>query len=294
MKGEMSMNHLDELRSKYKVLLEVTVPTDLREKIHERIDQEATKVPSHRTKRRKPALWIGYLAAVVAVAVVAGGVVSNTEKHQVKPNGVVKNTVTATSDAGNGTQTAGPSWGIPSSIAWNGYYYATKGSVDKVGANLGVTAFPGPAKVYRIPGQSPDHEVALFTGAPYAKYVLAVRVPIVKIPSSWMAINTPVNEPEITVGSKVKLAGDVFYRKLYGTTVTVSLKRQGAKYPKFLSTQTFEVSRRGQINGTFTIPNRISVPNHTPFLLVFQGKFRGQVTTEYYYPLMFKKGDEVT
>lgn len=287
MKGEIRVGHLDELRGKYKALSEVTIPNDVKAKIHERIDQEATKVPSHRTKRRKPALWMSSVAAIVAIAAVAGGVLSNTAKHPIQSNGVIQN---ATSGASEGTSNAGPTWGIPGSIAWNGYYYATKGKVDKVGANLGVATFPGPAKIYQIPGQSPDHEIALYTGAPYAKYVLAVRVPIVKIPESWMAINTPENEPTITAGSKVQLSGDVFYRKLYGTTVTISLKRQGAKYPESLTSQKFKVSESGQINGTFTIPSNISVPNHTSFLLVFQGKSGNQVTTRYYYGLMFTKG----
>lgn len=283
------MSHLDELRGKYKALSEVSVPNDVRAKVHERIAQEAAKVPSKRTKRLKPALWISSVAAIVAVAGVAGGVISNTAKHPSESNDIAQNVGNATSGGGEITQ-GGPTWSIPSSIAWNGFYYATKGKVDKVGANLGVAAFPGPAKIFQVPGQDPDHEVALYTGAPYAKYVLAVRVPIVKIPESWMAIHNPEREPTITAGSKVQLFGDVFYRKLYGTTITVSLKRVGAKYPKLLTSQTFVVSGHGQINGTFMIPRNISAPDHTPFLLVFRGKSGSQVTTAYYYGLMFRKG----
>ncbi|WP_258111350.1 hypothetical protein [Alicyclobacillus sp. SP_1] len=183
-------------------------------------------------------------------------------------------------------------WGIPANIAWNGYYYQTQGSTKTIGSKLGVATYPGPIKVFRIPGKNPEKTVVVDAGPPKNKYIVAVRVPVgtksSPIPDNWMTLNTLNPDAPIQSGSKIALSGTVFFRELYGTTIEIGLKRQGPKYPT-LVTKKLVVSNNGTVSGTLNVPNGLSgQPNKTQYLLDFRDTSQQYQTTPYSFPMLFK------
>ena len=286
-RGGIEMSEIDDLKEQYKPLSEVKVPEHIQERIYNMIDNYNNQVATIQPKRKISMTWMRSAVAVVACLVVAGGVYTYSNHNTSTPNQGIQ---VGQNKPG---QLAGTSWGIPANVAWNGYYYETKGYVQTVGSNLGVATYPGPAKIFSIPGQNPDQKIALQVDTPNGKYVSAARVPIdtktSPIPGNWMTINTPKLETTIQSGEKITLSGSVFFRELYGTTVEVGIKKQGADYPQILSTQEFRVSNNGTITGTFNVPKELSgQPNKTQYLLVFRGISKQHPTNMYYFPMMLK------
>lgn len=278
------MSEIEDLKGQYKPLSEAKVPEHTKVQIYNMIDKYDNQAAPIQPKRKASMTWRRSAVAVAACLVAAGGVYTYSNHYSSTPNkGVQQN---------QRGQAAGLSWGIPAYFAWNGDYYETGGAVKTVGSKLGV-ASDSEAQIYSIPGQNPAHEVAIEVDTPSIKYVSAERVPIgtkaSPIPSNWMTINTPKLEVLIQSGSKITVSGIVFFRELYGTTVEVGIKRQGADYPQILATQEFHVSNTGTISGTFQIPKTLSgKPNKTQYLLVFKETAKQYHVSRYYFPMMLK------
>jgi hypothetical protein len=75
--------------------------------------------------------------------------------------------------------TTSPKFVIPAYVVWNNHKYATKGEVQTVGQQLGVTSFPIKDKVFSVPGKSSNKEIAYEVDEPSgsnATYMIADRV----------------------------------------------------------------------------------------------------------------------
>jgi hypothetical protein len=287
-RGEIEMKNLDDLRKQYKPLSEVKVPDETRERIYNMIDEYSSGASAARPKRGVTLTWMKSVAAVVACLVVVGGVYSYSNHNTLIPNHGVEIGKNET-----GSVVGGRTWVVPANVAWNGYYYETKGYIHTVGSRLGVAMYPGPAKLYSIPGQNPDQRIAVEVDTPNGKYVSAIRVPVgtktTPIPSNWMTINVPKLGSLIQPGEKITVSGNVFFRELYGTTIAVGIKRQGSQYPQLLATQQAQVSDNGTITVTFEIPKELSGQlKKTEYLLVFRETSKQYPTTAYYFPMMLK------
>lgn len=235
-------------------------------------------------KRKSSMTWMRSAVALGICFLMIGGIY--TYWHHPRQGGHMGNNQTG--------QVAGLSWGIPANVAWNGYYYETKGYVHKVGTYLGIATYPGPVKIFSAPLQNPDQKVAIEVDTPNGKYVTAVRVQVgtkhSPIPTNWMTIDTPHIDSPVQAGDKITVTGVVFFRELYGTTVQAGIKRQGANYPQILSEQKFQVTKNGTIKATFVFPKELSgKPFKTQYLLVFRDISRQHTTIKYYLPLMLKK-----
>ena len=278
------MSEIDELIKIYMPLSDIKIPEDTKERIEQMMDHYQIQASTTWKKRKSAMTWMRSAVALVISCMIIGGLY--TYWNHPKLGDHIGNNQTG--------QVAGLSWGIPANVAWNGYYYETKGYVQKVGTYLGVATYPGPVKIFSAPGQNPDQKLAIEVDTPNGKYVTAVRVQVgtkhSPIPTNWMTINTPHIDLPVQAGEKITVTGVVFFRELYGATIQAGIKRQGANYPQILSEQKFQVTKNGTIKATFVFPKELSgKPFKTQYLLVFRDISWQHPTINYYFPLILKK-----
>lgn len=278
------MKDIEDLKEQYRPLskLEIKVPERTKVRIFDMINSyEQTSSSSVKHRRR---ITVGQRVAAIAMAVVIAGGLGwqlhlNSSSYTRTSGSSPTVTMPNTSQIGGMTST------IPANIAWNGYYYQTQGSVAKAGKRLGTANYPGPVPIYSIPGKAPNQEIAAEVDTPNAKFVAATRVPIgtksAPIPDNWMSLDSPQLEQSIQPGETLLLSGNVFFRELYGTTITVELKERGS--PGFITKRTVQVSQSGVLTGKLVVPT--TIPKAPRYLLVFHETSKQFPTTAFSFPL---------
>lgn len=287
------MSDLDDLRIKYKPLSKIEMSDELKERIHNAVDNYQLTKSIVKSKKRTWFVLQSALASVATVAIVIGAITLANQKTPSLPKVVPLLPAMQEPATHQPNQTGGLSWAIPANIAWDGYYFDTKGYIAAVGSQLGVAVYPGPARVYRVPGKVPSDEVAVEVDTLNGKYVLAKRVPLgtetLSITAiNWMSLDSLRVDQKVQPGETLKISGTIFYRELYGTTIKSGLKVRQSSGFYYIPQKELQVSQNGEINGQLVIPKSLTTQTNKELLLVFKEESETIPTDSFQFPLLIK------